>query len=248
VKFFKNVSSICQREIGAYFYSPMAYVVLFLFMLTNGILFAYFCYGHASDPRQIPLVVERLFGMALIWMLPLSPLLTMRLFSEEKRTGTIEMLMTAPVREREVVLGKFFAAQGFYMFIWLSIMPLMAILAILGSLDWGPVLAVYIGLFSLGLLTNSLGLLASAATRNQLISAIIALTGNLVFMMASMGYAYFRDDPESMRFLHYLSYTAHFNVDYMRGIVDLRYIFYYASFAALFLFFCTRVVEARKWQ
>ena len=100
----RNVLSVSRRELGAYFCSPMAYVVLFLFMLTNGILFTYFCYGFASDPRQITIVVERLFGMALIWMLPLSPLLTMRLFAEEKRTGTIEILMTAPVREREVVL------------------------------------------------------------------------------------------------------------------------------------------------
>ncbi len=244
----RNSVSIFLREFGAYFYSPMAYVVLFLFALTNGILFLYYCRYHAGQPQQITLIVESLFGLNLIWILPLSPLLTMRLFAEEKRTGSLEMLMTAPVREVEVVLGKFFAAQTFYMFVWLTMLPLLFILEVLGSPDWGPVIAVYIGLFSLGLLTNSIGLLTSAGTRNQLIAAILALTGNLLLTLVSMLYALFRHDPEVVRLIRYVSYTSHFSTDYTRGIVDLRYVFFYVSFAALFLLFSVRIVEARKWR
>lgn len=244
----RNTWVVCQREIGAYFFSPMAYVVLFLFALTNGVLFHTYCLFFANEPQQITLVIENLYGFNLFWILPLSPLLTMRLFAEEKRTGSMEMLMTAPVREVEVVLGKFFAAQVFYMFVWLSLVPLLVVLGILGSPDWGPVMAIYWGLFAIGLLTNALGVFASAGTRNQLVAAILALTGNLAFMLISMAQGFARESPDMQRVIHYLSYTAHFAADYTRGIVDLRYFVFYLTFASLFLFLTVRMLEARKWR
>ena len=244
----RNTWAICQREIGAYFYSPMAYVVLFLFSLTNGALFYYYCRYFEHAPNQITAVVEHLYGFNLFWIVPLSPLITMRLFAEEKRTGSMELLMTAPVREVEVVLGKFFAAQAFYMFVWLALVPLLVILGMLGAPDWGPIFGIYWGLFALGLLTNSLGLLASAGTRNQLVAAILALTGNLAFMLISMARGFAQDLPDVQRVIHYLSYTAHFAADYTRGIVDLRYLFFYLTFTLLFLFLTVRTVEARKWR
>lgn len=240
--------AIFLRELGGYFLSPMAYIVLFLFLLTNGAMFTFFCHVFEGAPRQITMVVERLFGLNLFWVFPLSPILTMRLFAEEKRTGSIELLMTAPVRETEVVLGKFLAAQAFYMFVWASLLPLLGILEVLGEPDWGPVIALYTFLFSLGFMTNALGVLASAGTRNQLISAVLALSGNLFFILISAGYVLFPRDAEVRRFVQYVSFTSHFDYDYIRGVVDLRYLFFYASFAALFLFFSVRVVEARKWR
>jgi ABC-2 type transport system permease protein len=172
----------------------------------------------------------------------------MRLFAEEKRTGTIEMLMTAPVTGWEVVLGKFLAAQVFYTLIWFSLLPLIAILAVRGNPDWGPIFAIYIGIFSLGLLTNALGLLASAGTRNQLVAAILALTGNLIFLLIAMGPNLLPEDPDVRRVFHYLSFTDHFRFEYSRGVVDLRYLYFYLSFAVLFLYSSVRVLEARKWR
>ena len=106
----------------ALFYSPVAYVVLFLFMFSNGWMFYSYCITYARAPQQITLVLNSLFGFAFFWVLPLSPLLAMRLFSEEKRTGTLEMLLTAPVRASEVVLGKFLSA-----FVVLAILVLMSL-------------------------------------------------------------------------------------------------------------------------
>jgi len=180
--------------------------------------------------------------------LPLSPLLTMRLFAEEKRTGTLEVLMTAPVTAFEVVGGKLLAAQVFYCLIWLSLLPLFVILDILGNPDWGPIAAMYVGLFALGLLTNSLGLLASILTRNQLVSAILGLSGNLFFFLMSLGRLLFPEDFDVRRVFHYLSFTSHFGAEYSRGVVDLRYLVFYASFSVFFIILTVRLVETRKWR
>ena len=244
----RNVWAVFLRDLGGYFLSPMAYIVFFVFALTHGVLFFFYVIVTAESPRQITEIIQSLFGFALFWVVPLSPLLTMRLIAEEKRTGTIEMLMTAPVTEWQVILGKFFAAQVCYTLIWLTLVPLLAILGIRGNPDWGPVLAIYIGIFSLGLLTNALGILASAGTRNQLIAAALSLTGNLLFVLVAMGPRLLPESSDVSRLFHYLSFTSHFARDYSRGVLDLRYIFFYVSFAALFLFFSVRVLEARKWR
>jgi ABC-2 type transport system permease protein len=244
----RNTWAIFQREVGAYFLSPMAWIVIFLFLLINGIMFRAFCHFFADEPRQITRIVESVFGFSLFWVLPLSPILTMRLFAEEKRTGSMELLMTAPVTETQVVLGKFFAAQKFYFLVWLSLLPLFIILEVLGSVDWGPILSTYFGLFFLGMLTNALGVFASALTRNQLVAAILSLSGNLILFFMTLAAALFPEDPALKRFFHYISFTEHFDTEYFRGIIDLRYMFFYLSFAALFLFFTVRVVEARKWR
>ena len=242
----RNIWALFLKDLAGYFLSPVAYVVLFLFALTHGLIFTFYANYFAGHPRQIMQIVESLFGFALFWVLPLSPLLTMRLFAEEKRTGTIEMLMTAPVGEWHVVLGKFCAAQSFYTLIWMSLLPLLAILGIRGNLDWGPVVSIYIGLFALGILTNSIGVLASATSRNQLAAAALALTLNLLFFLVTMGPNILPENPEIRRIFHYISFTQHFARDYARGLIDLRYLVFYGSFALLFLFLCVRVLEARK--
>lgn len=246
----RNVGAIWLRELGSYFLSPIAYVVIFLFLLTNGTMFSFYSFQFTGHPRQIPMVIESLFGFALIWIIPISPLLTMKLFAEEKRTGTLEVLMTAPVTESQVVAGKFLAAQTLYSFVWLSLLPLMAMLWAMarGAPDPGPVIAIYVGIFSLGLLTNSLGLLASAATRNQLVAAVLALSGNLALFLASLARFLAPEDFLWRRFVRYISFTTHFDSEFGRGVVDLRSVLFYAV-GALFLLLCTtRLVEARKWR
>ncbi len=246
---FRNAWAIFLREMGAYFFSPIAWIVIFVFLVINGITFYVFSRVFAGQPRQITLVIESLFGFSLFWILPLSPILTMRLFAEEKRSGSLELLMTAPVSELEAVLGKFAAAQAFYTLVWLSLMPLFIMLEILGEPDWGPIWAVYVGLFSLGLLTNSLGILASASTRNQLVSAILALSGNLLFFFVHLGQSLVPEEAlEAHRLIRFVSFTSHFEGEYSRGIVDLRYPLFYASGALFFLFLAVRTVEARKWR
>ena len=249
MKSLEKIWAVFVRELGAYFLSPIAWVVIFLFLMVNGITFHVFTRIFAGQPRQITLIVESLFGFSLFWILPLSPILTMRLFAEEKRSGSLELLLTAPVTELECVMGKFLAAQAFYSLIWLSLLPLLVILEVLGQPDWGPIWADYCGIFFLGFLTSSIGILASASTRNQLVSAILALSGNLLLFYVSLGQSLLPEDAVNGRMLvRYVSFTSHFEGEYSRGIIDLRYVFLYLSFSALFLFFTVRIVEARKWR
>ena len=248
-----NTWAIFLRELSAFFLSPVAYIVVFLFAFSNGWLFFGYCVYFQHHPQQISQVVASTFAFAIYWAIPISPLLTMRLFAEEKRSGTMEMLMTAPVTETQVVVGKFLATHVFYMLIWSTVLLFVLVLDVLADnsgsgADWGPVWAVYLGLFFLGMMLNALGLLASTLSPNQLVAAVLALTGNLAFVIVSLGTAVFYDSTELQRFFEYLSFTTHFKYEYSRGIVDLRYFFYYLTLMGLFLFVSIRVVEARKWR
>jgi ABC-2 type transport system permease protein len=140
----RAAGAIFTRELAAYFLSPIAWIVIFLFLLVNGITFSYFTSIYQGNPRQVTLIVESLFNFSIVWVLLLSPILTMRLFAEEKRSGSLELLMTAPVMEWQVVAGKFLAAQAFFCLVWASLLPLLIILEVLGALDWGPVAATYV--------------------------------------------------------------------------------------------------------
>ena len=246
-----QVKTIAGRELVAYFLSPVAWVVLFLFVFSNGLLFNQYARLTEGDPRQIDSILRQMFGFAFVWILPLSPLLTMRLFAEEKRNGTLEMLMTAPVTAFQVVLGKFLAAQLFYMAVWSTLLLFCLVLEVLGTPsgpDWGPVLAIYVGLFFLGCLTNALGLFASSVSRNQLVAAILALTGNLLLFSLVLGSFIWPESIEARRFFHYVSFSQHFKSEYTNGVIDLRYPIYYLTLSALFLYFTTWIVEVRKWR
>ena len=247
----KNTWGIFLREFMALFYSPIAYVVLFLFMISNGYFFCSFVLFYEREPQQITIAIRSLFSFAFFWVVPLSPLLTMRLFSEEKRTGTLEVLMTAPVKASEVVLGKFLATQLFYSLIWSSLLLLILILEVLGKPagpDWGPVKSMYLGLFFLGCMTNSLGVLASTLSRHQLVAALLATAGNLLFLSLILGGWFFRGTPELQRLFHYLSFAAHFKREYYYGVVELRYFVFYLGFTSLFLYLSVNVLSARKWR
>lgn len=240
--------AVCLRELLSLFFSPVAYVVIFLFVFSHGWVFWQYCKSYEDNPQQIPLVVRALFSFALYWTVLISPLLTMRSFAEERRSGTIEMLMTAPVTATQVVLGKFVAAQVFYTLIWATLLLFLAVLEILGNPDWGPIVACYIGLFFLGTLTNSLGILASALTRNQLVAAVLAISGVLFVGGLGLLGAVFAQSLELQRLFHFLSYMQHFSSEYIRGIVDLRFLGLYLGCAVFFLFLSVHVVEDRKWR
>jgi len=256
LRFLSKVHAIFLRELSAFFLSPVAYIVIFLFVFANGLLFFLDCLGLSDHPQQITRILQSRFSFAIFLAIPVSPLLTMRLFAEEKRSGSIELLMTTPVTEAQVVTGKFLATQLFYMLIWSTLLLFVLVLEVLGGSsaegfvsagpDWGTVWSFYIGLFFLGLLTNSLGILASTLSNNQLVAAVLALCGTLAFFVVHLGVWIFYDSVEFQRLFEYMSINAHFTHDYSRGIVDLRYLAYCTSLMLLFLFFSIRVVEARK--
>ena len=246
----RNLRVIYTRELAAYFLSPTAYVVLFFFIVTNGVTFYVYSTTFRFEEKQIDRVVQFLFGFAPFWILLLlmPPILTMRLFAEEKRTGTMETLMTAPVTDSQVVFGKFLAAETFFMIIWSTLLLLVSMLAILGNPDWGPVFAFYLGLICLGALFNAIGVLTSALTRNQLIAAITSLSINLFLFFLHHCRGVFPQDPNAQRFFDFISFHHHFYNDYSRGLVDIRYLILYLSFAIFVLLFAVKIVESRRWR
>lgn len=237
------------RELRAYFFSPLAYIVAALLLLVNGLVFSLIV-SYLNQPGvDIGAPLELFFGQTIYFWLVLlfaSPALTMRLLSEERRSGTIEVLMTAPVSEGQVVMGKYLAALLFYIFLWLPTVVYAGVLAYYGEVDWGPVAAGYLGILGIGTLFLAVGMFATSLTKSQLVAAVIAFA--LLVPIFSFGLLEGLFNDETLRQgLSYLNLWQHME-DFSKGIVDTRRLVYYISGAALFLFLAVRALEAKKWR
>lgn len=245
----RSLIAILKRELRAYFFSPLAYVVAALLLLVNGAVF-WLIVSYLNDPRAgIGAPLELFFGQTVFfWLILLfvAPVVTMRLLSEERRSGTIEVLMTAPVSETMVVVGKYFAALIFYLFLWLPTVVYAVILSRYGEVDWGPVASGYVGVAGIGALLLAAGVLASALSRSQLVAAV--LTFAIAGPLFAIGFLEFLFTGEVLKELFaYLSLPRHME-DFSRGIVDSRRLVYYVSASALFLFLAARALAAKKWR
>ncbi len=176
------------RELRAYFFSPLAYAVLASFLFINGITFALLI-GYLNDaPSAVGAPMEFFFGGTIFFWLALAfvgPILPMRLLSEERRSGSLEILMTAPVTETQVVVGKYLAALAFYLALWLPTVLYAVIVASYSDLDWGPLASAYVGVLGIGALFLSVGLFASGITRNQIVAALVGFA--FVFALFVVG-------------------------------------------------------------
>ena len=237
------------RELRAYFFSPLAYVVLFFFLVINGFLFAMIT-SFLNDPRSPagPPLGAFFGGTIFFWLILLfvCPVLTMRLVSEELRSGSIEVLMTAPVTEGQVVAGKYLAALTFYLFLWLPTLAYALIVAYYESVDWGPVASGYLGVLGIGALFLAVGVFASALTRSQLVAAIITFA-LLVFLFSFGLLENLVNNEAAKQAFGYLNLWNHMD-DFAKGIVDTRHLVYYLSATLFFLFLTARALEDRKWR
>lgn len=237
------------RELRAYFFSPLAYVVLFFFLVINGFLFAMIM-SFLNDPRSPggPPLGAFFGGTIFFWLILLfvCPVLTMRLVSEELRSGSIEVLMTAPVTEGQVVAGKYLAALTFYLFLWLPTLAYGLIVAYYESVDWGPVASGYLGVLGIGALFLAVGVFASALTRSQLVAAIITFA-LLVFLFSFGLLENLVPNETAKQAFGYLNVWNHMD-DFAKGIVDTRHLVYYLSATLFFLFLTARALEDRKWR
>jgi len=237
------------RELRAYFFSPLAYAVLASFLFVNGIAFSILI-GYLNDaPSAVGAPMEFFFGGTIFFWLPLAfvgPILPMRLLAEERRSGSLEILMTAPVTETQVVLGKFFAALAFYLVLWAPTVLYAVIVAYYGNLDWGPLASSYLGVLGIGSLFLAAGLFASGISRNQIVAALVGFA--LVFALFILGLLEFLVNDEGLRqVLGYLNLIQHME-DFSKGIVDTRRLVYYVSGTAFFLFLTSRTLLANKWR
>lgn len=242
--------TLWRRELDAFFLSPIAYVMTVFFLVVEGFSFWFLArvltLGHAGVP-----VMSQLFSSLFFWIpfLVIVPVLSMRLFAEEKRSGTIETLMTAPVTDLQVVGAKLAGVFTFYVMMWLPTLPYGFILRAFSSdsapFDLGPLLGGYVGVFLLGLFCLSIGVFCSALTRNQIVSAIMSFSILLLFFFA--GFLHFLNvHPWIKEVSGYGSAALHM-MEWSRGAFDTRPAVFYLS-STVFMVFCTlRVLETRRW-
>jgi ABC-2 type transport system permease protein len=238
--------AIVGREWRAYFLSPLAWVILAAFLLLNGYVFTVILavLNEPGAPKDQALLYLFANGFTSWFTLFLVPVIAMRLFPEERRSGTIEVLLTSPVTEAEVVLAKFTGALGFYLTLWAPSLIYVWILRTHARIDLGPVVSAYVGIALLGGYFVSVGTFASTLTKNQIVAAI--LTFALLVPIFSAGLLdYLIRNPKIRESLSYLNMWVHLE-EFARGIVDTRRLVYYVSATAFFLFLATASLAAKK--
>ncbi len=234
-----NIWAIAQRELRSYFVSPVAYVVMALFLLISGFLFSLIL-GVSNEASMRPL-----FGNFAVIFLFIVPALTMRLLAEEQRTGTLELMLTAPVRDYELVLGKFLGVFLLLLIMLAITLVYPAMLLLAGNPDRGPIAAGYLGVILQGAAFLSIGLLASSLTQNQIIAALLAFVILLLLWLAdALGNFTQGRIGDLFRFL---SITRHYD-EFPRGVIDTRDVVYFITVTAAALFFTVQSVTARRWR
>jgi ABC-2 type transport system permease protein len=223
----RRVVAIFKKEFTAYFVSPIAYIVISIFLLVTGWFFftTFFLYNQAN--------LRNFFALLPITLSFVVPAVTMRLFAEELNVGSYEILLTMPVTYLDVVLGKFLAAAVFVATMLIPTLSYPITVSFLGQLDWGPVVAGYTGAVLLGAAFSAIGLFASSLTRNQIIAFIIGMA--ICFSLTLIDKMLFFLPKTLIGFLEYLGADFHFE-NLSKGVIDSRDILYFLSVSVLGLY------------
>ena len=232
--------AVTRRETKAYFTMPSAYVVGAMFLILTGVFFVF-----DIDQPFAEAGVRGLIDWASFFLIFLAPLLTMRLLAEEQKLGTLELLLTSPVREWEVVLGKYIASLIMLLAILAVTSYYVILMYIFGTPDSGPVLSAYLGLILYGAAALSIGLLGSSLSSNQIVAAVVGTAVLLFFSFINRGSAVIEGAPAS--FLDALSMESRL-ADFTRGIIDTSHVIYFLSLIAIFVFITIRALETRRWR
>ncbi|MSP78079.1 MAG: hypothetical protein EXR67_00720 [Dehalococcoidia bacterium] len=236
----RNTLAITWKETKTYFSSPYAFIIAGVFLALTG----YFFVQSISGPLPEASIRNWALGSTIIFVL-WSPVLTMRLLAEEQKLGTLELLMTAPVRDSEIVMGKYLAA----LLVLLSTMVLtlfyVGMLMFFGDPDLAPIFVGYLGLLLYGAATLAVGLLASSFSPNQIVSAVVGF--GVLLLLTLIAQAAPLTQGLTSQLLQQISLTDHF-LDFARGIIDSHNIVYFVVFTALMLFLTSRNLESRRWR
>jgi ABC-2 type transport system permease protein len=252
----RNILAIAGKELRSYFASPIAFIIIGLFSL----LFGFFFYtyltlfvrqsemmmmqgGGAANINQQ--MIRGVFLNSAVIILFVMPMITMRTYSEEKRSGTIELLLTSPITDFQIIVGKFLGAMGLYAAMLFVTMLYMAILFIYGNPEWRPIAAGYLGLLLMGGCFISAGLFVSSLTKNQIVAGI--LTFAVFLMLWVIDWIGESSSPTTKAIVEHLSITRHFD-DFARGVVDTTHVIYYLSFITFGLFLTAKSVDSERWR
>ncbi len=253
-----RVWPIFKKEMRLYFSSPIAWVILTIFTLITGYffysIFAYYTLASmqsmmnpmmAREMNVTDNVLRPLFSNISVILLLLMPLLTMRLFAEERRSGTIELLLTYPVRDGAVLLGKYLAALAMYGVMLVATLVYPALVLYFARVEWGVLATGYLGLLLMGATFLAIGLFASSLTENQIVASII--TFGVLLILWVIGWSSDYAGGVWGRVLSHISLLEHFD-SFAKGVLDTKDILYYVNFTLLALFLTLRSLEARRWK
>ena len=240
-EYLRTIYILFKKELMSYFNSPIAYVFMAVFLVVGNWLFfnAFFLIGQAN--------LREYFSLLPWIFLFLSPALTMRLWAEEKKSGTIEFLLTLPVTDWQAVLAKFLSSLAFLFICLLLTLTLPITVSILGNLDWGPVVGGYLGALLLGGSYLALGLFISSLTKNQIIAFVLALVGCFLFFIIGADFVLVGAPKFAQAAMKFLGLGSHF-ANIAKGVIDTKDLIFYFSFIFLFLWLNTRVIESRSWK
>ena len=252
----RNILAIAGKELRSYFASPIAYIIIGLFALLFGWFFYVYLHVFVEQSQRMSMMgggnvnvneqmIRGVLQNASVIILFIMPMITMRTYSEEKRSGTIELLLTSPVTDAEIILGKFLGALGLYVVMLAVTLVYMAILFIYGNPEWKPLLAAYLGLLLMGGAFIALGLMISSTTNNQIVAGVITFVVFLLLWIVG----WFGDSagPWMGPLTSWLSITEHFD-DFSKGIIDTKHVLYYVSLITFGLFLTAKSVDTERWR
>jgi ABC-2 type transport system permease protein len=254
-----NIIAIAQKELKSYFASPIAYIVIGLWALLYGYFFVAILQYFMRQSMQLSqfgmqgpqavnvnqMLIRPLLQNVTILCLFLLPMVTMRTYAEEKRSGTIELLLTSPVSDFQIIMGKFLGAMALYTVMLAVTLLHIGLLFIYGRPEWKPIITAYIGLFLLGGCFISLGLLISSLTRNQIVAGMVTFAVFLLLWVITWIGSF--SGPTVDKLTQYLSIVDHLD-DFNKGVLDTSHLIYYASFITFGLFLTAKSVDSERWR
>jgi len=253
----RNTLAIAQKELKSYFAGPIAYVAIGLWAFLYGYFFVTILYyflrqsmsmAGMQGPQAVNVnqqLIRPVLQNVMIMILFVMPMVTMRTYSEEKRSGTIELLLTSPLTDWEIILGKFLGAMALYGAMLLVTMIHVVILFIYGRPEWKPVVTAYIGLFLMGGCFISVGLLISSLTRNQVVAGIATFSVFLILWIITWIGSFMGGTFDQLT--QYLSIVDHLD-DFSKGVIDTKHVIYYLSFITFGLFLTAKSVDTERWR
>jgi ABC-2 type transport system permease protein len=253
----RNVLAIADKEMRSNFASPIAYILIGLFSLLFGWFFYVYLMAFAQQSQQMmqfggggganlnQMMIRGLFQNTAVIILFVMPMITMRTYSEEKRSGTIELLLTSPLTDLQIIVGKFLGALALYAAMLLVTMIYIGILFKIGQPEWRPIAAGYLGLLLMGGCFLSAGLFISSLTKNQIVAGFLTfVTFLMLWIISWIGES---SGPTTQAIVNHLSITQNFD-DFARGVIDTKPIVYYLSFITFGLFLTAKSVDSERWR
>ena len=253
----RNTLAMADKELRSYFASPIAYILIGFFSLLFGWFFYVYLMAFNQQSQQMmqfgqggganinQMMIRGLFQNTAVIILFVMPMITMRTYSEEKRSGTIELLLTSPLTDLEIIVGKFLGALALYAAMLLVTMLYMVMLFKISNPEWRPIAAGYLGLLLMGGCFLSTGLFISSLTKNQIVAGFLTfVTFLMLWIINWIGES---SGPMTRDIVAYLSIVEHFD-DFARGIIDTKHVIYYLSFITFGLFLTAKSVDSERWR